>query len=530
MSAANSKLTAPLQTLLALLFAGLLSIPFLDQNKFYFAWFAFIPLLFAIENASLKRTYFLGLLAGFLLFLLGTYWVYDYIVLAKDLTSLHAIFLAVAGWIYSAQVIAIGLLLYKYLSLSTRISDFVIFPLVIVFTFSVFPMLFAIRLGESQINFYYALQATEIFGVYGLDMLIALSNIVLYRLLYTFFCSEKQTRGFSKIALLMAVACIGLWFIYGVYSYSHWNNKMHDWETIKIGIVQPNELPAARNTQAYASYSLAFPPEMEMTKRLSKAGAELVIWPEAQSKNYLNNSKVQAAYSKTIEEIQSSLLFQDTKQVSQSGLNQDYNMAVMLNEQGEEQDTYTKIKRIPIGEYIPFIRNNESLQSLSNNIFGQSAKTLEQGESFKVFAQAKVNIIPLICYETTFPNFVARAVNASTNIVNNAKPKMLVGLSNDGWFNSFNQSKQHILASSIRAVENRLPLVHAVNNGPSIVVLPNGKRIFSSNFQQAGGYLINVPYAEETKMSFFSKYPNWFLYFMNLILLLIFIHALRHRL
>jgi apolipoprotein N-acyltransferase len=49
-------------------------------------------------------------------------------------------------------------------------------------------------------------------------------------------------------------------------------------------------------------------------------------------------------------------------------------------------------------------------------------------------------------------------------------------------------------ASILRAVENRLPFVHVMNNGPSVVVLPNGRVLFQSQFREAGGYLVDVPY------------------------------------
>ena len=52
------------QLILVLLFSGLLSFAFLDNQRYYFAWFAFVPLLLAVDQASMKKTYFLGVCAG----------------------------------------------------------------------------------------------------------------------------------------------------------------------------------------------------------------------------------------------------------------------------------------------------------------------------------------------------------------------------------------------------------------------------------------------------------------------------------
>lgn len=516
----STQISGIMQILLAVVFAGLLSIPFLNHEQYYFAWFAFVPLLFAIENASLKRTYCIGLLAGILLFVLGTYWVYDYIITAKKLSASHSLLLASVGWFYSAQVIALVLVVYKWLRQSTSISEFILFPVLVSAGTAAFPMLFAIRLGESQVNFHSALQAIEFVGVHGLNAVIALSNILLFRFLYNLYAQDSSMRVQTKTSWGIAVGIIAIWFLYGVISYATWNTKIEDWDTITIGLVQPNEEPWLKTLINYPEYSTAYPPELEMSKRLSEGGADLIVWPEGQPKNYLNNSNVKTAYSQSIQEFETSIIFQDTRSVVNGKTQQEFNTAVMLNANGNEIATYTKIKRIPIGEYIPFAGQSELVRSIAPAIVGDSSKELEKGKQFQIFKHPLLNLLPLICYETTFPDFVSQALNQTFSMADKSKGTMIVALSNDGWFTSLVQSKQHIYASSLRAVENRVPLVHAVNNGPSIVVMPNGRRIFTSNYQQAGGYLVDVPIDKSLSGSFYSKHPRLFLYLLYLSVLI----------
>ena len=106
---------------------------------------------------------------------------------------------------------------------------------------------------------------------------------------------------------------------------------------------------------------------------------------------------------------------------------------------------------------------------------------------------------------------------------------LLVGLSSNGWFGTTRQPYQHVNASILRAVENRIPLVHAVNNGPSIVALPTGRLIFSSDYHQAGGYIVDVPYLESAQNSYFSQHPNQFLYSVYVLLVLIIILSSRRE-
>jgi apolipoprotein N-acyltransferase len=515
------------QLLLVLLFSGLLSIAFLDAERFYLTWFAFVPLLFAIDKATLLRTYLLGVFAGLTLFISGTYWIADFINIAKGSSENANLWLAFVYWLYCAQLIALLLLLLNWLRKHTRINDLFLFPVVVVTFTSAYPMLFPMRLGESQINFYSALQATEFFGVHSLDAIIALSNIMFFRVLFVFFSNNAKSHSQSKWAWSIALLLITLWFSYGLASYNKWEKAIASWETLKVGLVQPNEVPKVGHRKPYAGYSLSYPPEIEMTERLTSIGAEIVIWPEAYPKNYLDNSKVRAAYQKNVGRLDLTLIFQDlhtiVNPISGESLSR-YNSAIMLNNNGEQVGLYNKIKRIPFGEYIPILNEGSLLSNIIEKFLGKFLNKYSAGESHQLFKHAKLNIIPLICYETTFPNFVARAVSETVNQSEPSKGTLLLGLSNDGWFGSTHQPYQHVMASVLRSVENRLPLIHVANNGPSIVVAPHGRVIFTTDFQKAGGYIVDVPHSNMAQGSFYSRHPSLF---TNLIYAVLFFMLLR---
>lgn len=522
-----------------LLFSGLLSIPYLDFDWFYFTWFAFVPLLFAIQNASLRKTYFLGTLAGFLAFSSGMYWINDFINIAKGSVDNINGWLAVLNWLYCSQLIALMLVLFNWLRKNSRIHDFILFPVLLAIFTSSFPMLFSMRLADSQINFHAALQATEFFGVYALDLIIALSNIMIFRFLLIF--NNEKSMSYqavlnqlivireSALAWGSASILITLWLSYGFYISHWWDEQILGWDNIKVGIVQPNEVPTISNKKSLHGYSKAYPPEMEMSERLAKLNPDLIIWPEAYPKQYLNNEMVKNSYQKAIGELNVSLMFQDIRRVDdiQSGARlTHYNSSIFLNKRGEQVGLYNKIKRIPFGEYIPLLDEDSWLHLKLKTFLGSFLNQYAIGKSYQLFEHEKVNIIPLICYETTFPEFVADATSSMLKVVmddanRTNKGTMLVALSNDGWFGSTHQPYQHIMGSVLRSVENRMPLVHVANNGPSVVVIPNGKVIYATPFRSKGGYVTKVPVADISKPSFYSRYPNLLIYLLYNILLLL---------
>jgi apolipoprotein N-acyltransferase len=522
----NKSLSFSLLALLSALSGLLLSIPFLSPPHYWLAWIGFVPLLIAIKDTNLRRSYCLGSIAGLVFSISAGYWIIDFLMLSKGYTALLSTLFAILFWLYCAQIIALTALLYNAIKQRINVHDYLLFPLIIVSIFSVYPMIFTVHLGETQSQFLIAIQATEFVGVHGLDAIIALTNIIVFRGVMKYVLIQKPSSTKLKViqpkvslkdwplgaALLLLIS----WFYYGWSSNLEWESKIKQWDTIRIGLVQPNETPSLEKQLLYPGYSRAFPPEMAMTQRLASTGAEMVIWPEAKYKAYFDQPKIAEAYHAQINALNIRLIFQDIERIRDSintPMKQQYNTAVMLSEQGKVIGNYQKMKRIAFGEYVPFASDIPILKRWIESFFGSFLNEMEKGKSHKVFSSDNkntFNIIPLICYETIFPEFVAKAVSDALTTVNSAN--LLIALSSDGWFGPTHQPYQHVNASILRAVENRIPLIHVLNNGPSIVAMPNGHIIFKTEANQAGGYIVDVPYGKDSRGSFFSGHPLLFIY------------------
>ncbi len=523
----NNRLSSWQQGVLAILSGLLLSLAFLDAQYYVFAWFAYLPFLIAINGASLIRSYCLGLIAGLVFVMSAGYWVMDFLMLSKGYGLGLSILWSLVFWLYCAQLNALVALGFTYLKQRSPVHEFILFPLVIVTIYSAFPMLFTVRLGESQSQFLSAIQAVEFTGVHGLDAIIALSNIILFRVLAGLRRSKSKQMAWPY---MIALTPIVLWFSYGMVVIQNWDLQIAQSKTVRIGIVQPNEAPSLEKSTPYPGYSRAYPPEMAMTERLSKAGAEIVIWPEAKYKAYLDQPHVAKAFQYQLKQLNTRLVFQDIEHIAVSKQNAtplQYNTALMLDKDGQQLGQYQKMKRIPFGEYVPLVSDIPVLRAWVESFFGKFLNEMESGKVHQVFEDKIINIIPLICYEVMFPAFVAEAVaEISTE---SEFGNLLVGLSSNGWFGATRQPYQHINASILRAVENRMPLVHAVNNGPSIVALPTGRVIFISDYHQAGGYIVDVPFVDNVEGSYFSQYPRLFVFSAYGLLLSIVVFTFRRK-
>ncbi|MBX3442028.1 MAG: apolipoprotein N-acyltransferase [Planctomyces sp.] len=146
-----------------------------------------------------------------------------------------------------------------------------------------------------------------------------------------------------------------------------------------------------------------------------------------------------------------------------------YNSAAFVKPEDGLSGRYDKIHRVPFGEYIPLRETLPFLRSLTpfGDDFGIAA-----GDAVHVFRHQDWTFLPLICFEDTVPHLVRsmeRTAAAERPV------DVLVNLTNDGWFHGSSELEQHLITATFRCIENRTPMVRAVNTGISAFIDGNGQ-------------------------------------------------------
>lgn len=110
-----------------------------------------------------------------------------------------------------------------------------------------------------------------------------------------------------------------------------------------------------------------------------------------------------------------------------------------------------------------------------------------------------------ICWEQMYPGTIA----ALTRQQRNARAAdFLVFIMNDGWFYNSPGPRMLLAFSQLRAIENRRGIARCSNQGYSGYVDPFGRVVATLPRQQEATGQIAV--AVHTKLTFFTKHPDWF--------------------
>ncbi len=144
-----------------------------------------------------------------------------------------------------------------------------------------------------------------------------------------------------------------------------------------------------------------------------------------------------------------------------------FNAVQVIGSSGVILDSYDKVHLVPFGEYLPF---EWLLTRVGLRHFVHVPGGFEPGRLRRTLtAPGLPPIAPLVCYEAIFPGEVLPQEPGAP------RPRLLLNVTDDGWFGETAGPHQHFAQARLRAIEEGLPLVRAANTGVSAIVDPYGR-------------------------------------------------------
>jgi apolipoprotein N-acyltransferase len=287
-----AKLNSKIKNSIAAVLSGLLltaSFPKIGID--WLAWFALIPLLYALRQQSSAGGFRIGFIAGVSHYLTLLYWLvpvmqtYGFLPWYLSITIL-LLFAAVL-----ALFVALFSMIISYLGVKPWRGVILISPVWIAieyvrgFIFTGFPWEL---LGYSQFERLHLIQIADIFGVYGVSFLITLSNTaVFFGLLYL---AKKQWKGTAISARLAAVSVLVfvlsmVWTLaYGYRRLDSLDQLMARAPQTRVTVIQGNIDQAIKWDRSFRDASIITYRRLSLSAVADRP--DLVIWPESAAPFY----------------------------------------------------------------------------------------------------------------------------------------------------------------------------------------------------------------------------------------------------
>tara|TARA_Y100000389_G_scaffold116017_1_gene113182 strand:+ start:1282 stop:2727 length:1446 start_codon:yes stop_codon:yes gene_type:complete len=318
--------------------------------------------------------------------------------------------------------------------------------------------------NETIFNFMY-----PIFGSYMVTYMVVLSAALFYKTIYS-----KQSQ-YIAVSVFLGLSYFSAYFF-------SINNETYDGENISFSLYQPNIYP----DRVYDPNEYEKIIEKYINFLDKKDSTDITILPETITPYVLeNNNKILGNIKKLSNE--NNIIIAGFFTKSQDKY---FNSMVFFTDKVEY---YHKKKLVPFGEYTPWYDSIIKLSSSLNIPLSNLSNGANSQED--IFFQ-NTKLMPLICFESTFPNLL------KSNIEN----EIIINISNDGWFGNSLAPYQHLQITQIRALEFNRYILRVANTGLSAVINNNGKVIEYIPINKEGTITGFVPINLDT--SFYSRYGD----------------------
>ena len=474
------------------------------------AVFAFVPLWwFVFQQKNLKQVLIGAWLCQFTGALIGFNWVAYTIHTFGQMPWTAAVggLLAFCAFSNIFIVIACGVWFFLVrLSPAPLPTPFrlILFPLLFSLFHSLIPMLFPWNMGYVWLWAGLPLfQTAEIWGFRFLNTLIYVFNL-LFLILY-----KHRLDPTGKKALISAAVLFVSLNIFGFYLKRRLTQPNAVLKTILIqtNIGQFSNIKGSGSTGPRKAFfitkELSYKGLLKSRQHKDRSNVDFILWPEGAYPYTINKARAPLRLKQLIKKLRIPLIT--------GGMGKDHrgysNSLFIFDREGEMlKPVYDKTKLLAFGEYLP----QPFRLSFVKKLFPYFQGRFVQGKNPAVQQLEKVLLGLQICYESLFDGITRKMALDGAQI--------LINVTNDSWYGSWQEPWQHLTMSLARAVEVRRPLLRATNTGISTVIQSDGTVMKRSPLNKPWSHFYEVPYSKNPPATFFM---GWGFYINELFLLLL---------
>ncbi len=361
-------------------------------------------------------------------------------------------------------------------------------------------------LGYTQSYYLYLIQIVSVISTHGLTFLIVTVNVLLSLVLRNTLSVERRlTSGLISVAIIVALAAFG-WVVVPRFP------PPGDFQVAMLQGSVPIDVKWARGNQEhsyklYDSLTMANLDDAVTRDSVIRDTVHLYIWPETSAPAYLTHDD---RATKRIGGI--ATRSKSYHLVGSLGASMDergerhYNSCYQFTPSGKIEQRHDKMKLVPFAEHVPYQDHFSILQKDVLTEYLTFIKTYDiqwwsdfyPGDSLVIFQLPEAAYAVLICFETTFPEYVRQTILDGA--------EFLVGVTNDTWFGASVGIHMHSRIFITRAIENRTWAVRVANSGLTYIVDDYGRVRDSLDLYEVGVLKGKIKRLDE--YSFFTRHGD----------------------
>lgn len=417
------------------------------------AMFLLVPWFLVLARHSKNAALFATFWSGMLYNTINYYWIYNVMKVGPAGMILFGLFLLICYFSLYNVIAAAVFISVKNLKIKNKKILLLLFPLFyasleMTRTYGDFAFPWS-HLGYALGNHLELLQALSYIGIFGYTILILYANMaVAYGIL------QKKYALFITPFILLAIL-----FMHGKWVLSH-ETAIPFYEGMekapKIALVQPSIPQTAKWSKAYLDSVVGKTLQL-VEDSVQADSVNLIVLAETAVPDHIKRQPLiqrriqQLSLNKNAPILTGALDYQRLNATKEAPKRYDvYNASFLFHTDNSIPSRYIKKHLVPFSERIPF---DDVFPILNYVDFGEG--DFVAGKLTPVYEP--FSWTPYICYDAIFGDLVREAIREGS--------RLMVNITNDGWFGKSTAPYQHLNLIRYRAIEHGYPVARVANSG-----------------------------------------------------------------
>jgi len=334
------------------------------------------------------------------------------------------------------------------------------------------------ELASSQTGNPFLLRLASVAGAWGISFVaILVAGLLMLAL--------ERARGRPGSAVVLVGMSFVLVAAPGLIRIPQPDGRTVDVAALQVDVRQAGGLPSLAEDQKVAELNMA------LHQRLAANPPDLAVWGESALDPGANQPPFRARVVRAVRDVGVPTLAGAVVETPEGRF---HNEGILFNGDGGIVGEYRKVHLVPFGEYVPFRDQLSWISALQQIPYDETP-----GDRVHPLTFDGVTFGDVICFENSFPSIDRSLVAQGAGF--------LVVETNNASYGFTAASRQHLLMSQLRAVENARWVVHAAVSGISAFIDPEGRMVAETGLFEPT--ILRHRIQTSTGRTLYTRFGDW---------------------